>query len=248
MNTLHDDRVGRIRQWYVDDRQSVAQIARRLSEPIQTVRETVQQQQWVWRPLRAFVQRHRGKSVLVFDLETSGLPRTAGFNRYLPYTDLDAYASSRILQLAYCRFRIGEPVARDSITSVFRAPEGFRVSPESEAIHKLSTEWLLEHGRALRDLLPVFLAEIERADFVLAHNAGFDVNILKSEMIRLHHTPEEIEALIPADKVECSCALTDFTRLSTLYGFLPAPRETLSFHDARDDVFAVTQIINFLTE
>jgi DNA polymerase III epsilon subunit-like protein len=79
----------------------------------------------------------------------------------------------------------------------------------------------------------------------VAHNAAFDLNIVKNEMHRLGYTSEEIEQLIPASKVRCTCKLTDYTRLGTLYDLLPVT-QALRLHDARDDVFALVQIINFL--
>jgi len=238
--------LNQVRQWYVKDRRSILDIARRLAVPLKSIREIVQEQRWVWKPLKRFARRNLGREVIVFDLETSGLPRTLGFNQYYPYTDMDAYEPSRILQLAYCRYRIGESVSREAIASVFRAPEGFQVSDESFAIHKLSTDWLIGNGKRLEDLLPAFLEQVRGAELILSHNTGFDLNILKSEMYRMGYSTIEIEELFPDDKIRCTCTMTDFTRLGTLYSFLPEQNQ-LTLHDARDDVLAVIEIINFLS-
>ncbi len=235
-----------IQRLYVEEHRSLYDIARKLAVPFQAVRQIAQDARWVWRPLQAFAQAHRGKDVVLFDLETSGLPQTRGFNRFFPYTDNQAYDSSRIIQLAYCRYRIGEPLRRDQIVSVFRRPDDFELSEESTKIHNLSTDWLRDHGQSLRDLIPAFLRQVEDAEYVLAHNAGFDVNIFQNELHRLGYTSTQIETQwFAPEKIMCTCKLSDFTRLSTLYSWLP-DREPLSFHNAQEDVYALAQILNFL--
>lgn len=182
-----------VQHWYVDQRQSLSQIARKLAVPIQQVRALVQEERWVWRPLQTFAQLHRGTPVIVLDLETSGLPKTQGFNRFLPYTDSSAYDSSRILQLAFCSFRIGEPVTRDQVYSGFRRPDGFTLTPEAQAITHLEPEWLDTHGQPLETVLTPLLDALPQSHLILAHNAGFDINILKNELFRLGYTTLQIE-------------------------------------------------------
>lgn len=234
-----------IQQWYLDERHSLFEIARKLDLPIQTVRTIAQEERWVWRPLHEFVQHHRGVDVVVFDLETSGLPLTRGFNRYYPYTHHSAYESSRIIQLAYCRYRIGQPIQREQIFSTFRKPDGFHLSTEAQKIHGLTEEWLMEHGQPLSDCIAEFLRDLQECQLILAHNAGFDVNIAKNELVRLGYTPTQIDTQwFPASKIRCTCQLTDFTRLNTLYSWVDS--EPLAFHNAHDDVLALSRILNFL--
>lgn len=235
-----------VQHWYVDQRQSLSQIARRLALPVQQIRALAQEERWVWRPLRTFAQLHRGVPVMVLDLETSGLPRTQGFNRYFPYTDVDAYDSSRLVQLAFCRFRIGEPVSRESVYSAFRRPDGFVLSPDAQRITQLDPQWLDTHGQPIQTVLDPLLEALADCELILAHNAGFDINILKNELYRLGYSTYQIEdQWFPDRKVRCTCRLTDYTRLQTLHSWIPAA-SPLHFHNAQDDVLALVEIINFL--
>jgi DNA polymerase III epsilon subunit-like protein len=236
-----------IQRWYVDQRQSMAQIARRLAMPVQQVRAIAQEERWVWRPLRTFAQSQRGTLVMVLDLETSGLPRTQGFNRYFPYVDCSAYDSARIVQLAFTCFRIGESVTRDQIVSLFRRPDGFTISPEAQEITQLDTQWLDAHGQTIQAVLAPLLEALPRCTYILAHNAAFDINILKNELFRLGHSTHQIEDMwFPDHKVRCTCRLTDYTRLGVLHAWIPNP-SSLAFHNAQDDVLALAEIINFLS-
>lgn len=238
-----------MQQWYLDERHSLFEIARKLALPIKTVRAIAQEERWVWRPLREFVEHHRGADVVLFDLETSGLPLTRGFNRYYPYTDHRAYESARIVQLAYCRYRIGEPLQRQQIFSTFRKPEGFHLSADALSIHSFTEEWLNEHGQPLSECITEFLHDLEQCQLILAHNAGFDVNIFKNELVRLGYTPAQIDTQwFPASKIRCTCQMTDFTRLGTLYSWVESTEstESLAFHNAQDDVLALSRILNFL--
>lgn len=236
-----------IHQLYVEEHRSLYDIARKLAVPFRDVRQIAQDARWVWRPLQQFARAHRGVEVVLFDLETSGLPLTRGFNKFFPYTDDRAYDTSRIVQLAYCRYRIGEPICRDQVTSVFRRPDDFELSEDAVKIHQFSTEWLRENGRPLREIIPTFLRDIEDVQYILAHNTGFDVNIFENELHRLGYTPTQIETQwFPSEKIKCTCKMSDFTRLSTLYSWLPENNDSMNFHNAQDDVYALAQILNFL--
>jgi DNA polymerase III epsilon subunit-like protein len=240
------EQIPQIQYWYNDQRQSMLQIARRLRVPVQQVRAIAQEERWVWRPLRTFVQSHCGTLVMVLDLETTGLPRTEGFNRYLPYTDCSAYDSARIVQLAFTCFRIGERVTRDQITSVFRRPEGFTMSAEAQTVTRLDMDWLEAHGQSIHAVLTPLLDALPQCTHILAHNAAFDVNILKNELFRLGYPTDQIEnEWFPDRKVRCTCRMTDYTRLGVLHSWVPHA-SPLTFHNAQEDVLALTEIINFL--
>lgn len=72
------------------------------------------------------------------------------------------------------------------------APDGFVIPDTATAVHGISTEHALEHGRPFADVLPEILdALAELADDgvpVTAHNASYDFTMLAHEMERLGHT------------------------------------------------------------
>lgn len=218
-------------------------LARRFKIPMKVLRESLEQSGFIAYPLLQFCVQNKGKRVFLFDLETTGLPVTRGFNQYYPYTMNQYYDSSRIVQLAYCTFYLGDSTIPAFISS-FRKPEDFVVSPKSTEIHGLTTEFLNHHGIPFKTIIDsgVF-SELKQCDIIMSHNTGFDVNILCNELTRINYTP-------PADlwkRVYCSCKLTGYTRLSQLY-HLVVKRSDISFHNASEDVRALYTIIQKLFE
>jgi DNA polymerase III epsilon subunit-like protein len=234
-----------IHRRHVDERQELYTIARALSQPLQRVRQIAQDARIVLHQLVEFCTRHRGARLVVLDLETTGLPRTTHFGVYPTWTDSFAYDPSRIVQLAYTEWTLGEPVpSRDAVTTRLRRPEGFVCSPKAEAVHGLTTARLEHEGVRFVDILhdAGLVAALRQCDYVVAHNAGFDVNILRNECFRAGWSTEDITALLPEHKVVCTCKLTQYTKLGTLHTWF-YPDAGLQFHDAGEDVWALVQIL-----
>ena len=114
---------------------------------------------------------------LVFDTETTGLPRD--FNA--PITDLDNWP--RVVQLAWqLHDEAGELISqKDYIIK----PEGFNIPFESEKVHGISTELAQAVGEELSTVLTFFIKDLEKSNFMVGHNLKFDVNVLGCEFIRL---------------------------------------------------------------
>jgi DNA polymerase III epsilon subunit-like protein len=223
---------------------SLYHISKDLNIPIQQVRDIACRNKFISSRLEHFCRSHLGKKIVVFDLETSGLPITKGFAQYYPYTENEYYDSSRILQLAYTVFHIGvESPENIPIHSYYRKPEQFTISEESFEVHKLSTDFLNQKGLSMAEILAQskIVQHFNDCDIILAHNILFDINILRNEMSRIN-TP------IPdwTSKLVCSCQLTEFTRLGVLYETLfDKPAEHL--HDASADVRVLVEIIQQLS-
>ena len=47
------------------------------------------------------MNKYKGKNLLIFDLETTGLPITPRFGEYYNYIENDKYNSSRIVSIAW---------------------------------------------------------------------------------------------------------------------------------------------------
>lgn len=218
-------------------------LSRKFKIPIKTIREHLQITKLNTYHLGKFCRENKGKRVFLFDLETSGLPITLSFNQYYPYTSNAYYDSSRILQIAYCVFHIGEPTVPTFVTS-FRKPEGFEISEKSKEIHGLTTDFLEKNGTTFKTIMDSgLLKELETCDYVMSHNTNFDVNILCNELYRIGYTPPR--QLI--ENVVCSCKLTNYTKLKSLYESVVSDKESeIRFHDATEDVRALYKIIQGL--
>ncbi len=114
---------------------------------------------------------------LIFDTETTGLPRN--FNA--PITDLDNWP--RVVQLAWqLHDEAGELISQQDF--IIR-PEGFNIPFESERVHGISTELALAVGESLSDVLALFNKDLTRAKFMVGHNLRFDLNVMGAEYLRM---------------------------------------------------------------
>jgi DNA polymerase-3 subunit alpha len=114
---------------------------------------------------------------LIFDTETTGLPRN--FNA--PIADLDNWP--RVVQLAWqLHDEAGELVSQQDF--IIR-PEGFNIPFESERVHGISTELAEAVGEKLSDVLALFNKDLARANFMVGHNLRFDLNVMGAEYLRL---------------------------------------------------------------
>ena len=112
--------------------------------------------------------------LLFIDTETTGLPR------YSATTDTEKWP--RVVQLAWSLYdRDGN---RESRNSFIIYPTDFIIPMESARIHGITTERAKTGGVSLHKVLPQFNADVERAKTVIAHNADFDLPIIKTEFLR----------------------------------------------------------------
>ncbi|MEY4350191.1 MAG: hypothetical protein RL078_234, partial [Bacteroidota bacterium] len=113
---------------------------------------------------------------LIFDTETTGLPRD--FNA--PITDTDNWP--RVVQLAWqLHDESGELISqKDFIIK----PEGYNIPFESERVHGISTELAHALGEDLSEVLAQFNKDLSRANFMVGHNLKFDINVLGAEYVR----------------------------------------------------------------
>ena len=134
---------------------------------------------------------------LVFDLETTGLPR----GRDKPPTDLEAYADARVLQIAYVVCDEGWNPVSDAVSRIVR-PDGFLV--RGVEIHGITPERAYAEGVPFDTAVEGFFQELAAADFVYAHNASFDVPVLASELHR-RAQPQLGQALADAGgRIRCT--------------------------------------------
>ncbi len=113
---------------------------------------------------------------LIFDTETTGLPK----NFEAPFTDTDNWP--RMVQISWqLHDDMGKLIEQqDYIVK----PEGYNIPFTSQNIHGISTELANTVGHDLSEVLKKFNQVIDKADFVVGHNIGFDINIMGAEYYR----------------------------------------------------------------
>lgn len=123
---------------------------------------------------------------IIFDTETTGLPR----NWDAPITDTDNWP--RAIQIAWqLHDDMGELVeAKDFLIR----PEGFDIPYDAERIHGISTELAMQNGESLEVVMQLFNEALEKAQFVVGQNIGFDKNIMGCEFHR-YSVPNKLQEM-----------------------------------------------------
>jgi DNA polymerase III epsilon subunit-like protein len=171
---------------------------------------------------------------LVFDTETTGLPR----DRNAPVTDLNNWP--RLVQMAWLLFDASEKQIANHNYVV--RPQGFTIPSAAARVHGITTEMALEEGDPLDDVLSKFEESLGEASVVIAHNLSFDEKILGAEFLR-----KGLVSDLSEKKRICTMKQSsDFCQLPGPYGYKWPTLPELHFclfqetceeiHDAGSDV------------
>jgi DNA polymerase III subunit epsilon len=111
--------------------------------------------------------------VLVFDTETSGLP--------VKGAPLSPDAWPYIVQFSFI-FVDTETGKHEPHDFIIKGP--FEIDPDAEKVHGISKRRSDACGFDFKDVFDIFLLYLARAEFLVAHNIQFDLNMLRVECIR----------------------------------------------------------------
>ena len=117
-----------------------------------------------------------GAVVLVFDTETTGIPK----NWKAPLTDLENWP--RLVELAWILCDDGGQKVDDH--SAIVRPDGFTIPADAARVHGITTERAVREGEDLRKVLGAFAEAVARAGTLVAHNMSFDEKIVGAELLR----------------------------------------------------------------
>jgi DNA polymerase-3 subunit alpha len=138
---------------------------------------------------------------LIFDTETTGLPRD--YNA--PVSDLTNWP--RIVQIAWqLHDANGKLISNHNLIV---KPEGFSIPYNAEKVHGISTERALREGHDLKEVLYKFLEDVNQATYLAGHNIEFDINVTGCELLRLgeNNYLEEKKSLDTKDLSTDYCAI-----------------------------------------
>lgn len=116
--------------------------------------------------------------VLVFDVETTGLP--IGKNPSI--SDLDKWPY--IVQLSYIMYDTNTNVIDLSYNEILKLPDYVEISSESIKLHKITEEINKQLGINRRIALQTFNRVLGRADIIVGHNISFDKRMMMVECAR----------------------------------------------------------------
>lgn len=179
-------------------------------------------------------------SYIVVDTETSGL-----FD-YSKRADEQGQPRLAALALIFC------DAALYPLSSRYRLvrPDGWEMNPSAEAVHKLTTEYLLKNGIPLADALLPYAEAIDAGACVIAYNASFDTKVLRGELRRLGQDDRYASTKTICTMIEMKkhCAKKrGFPKLAEAYmqafGQVPADQ-----HRANGDAAACLSLARYLKE
>ena len=114
---------------------------------------------------------------LVFDTETTGLPR----NWSAPLSDSENWP--HCVQIAWQLHASDGTLL--SHENYLVKPIGFDIPFESEKVHGISTALASKDGLEIESVIESFLVAIDQASYLVGHNLKFDLNIMGAELLRL---------------------------------------------------------------
>lgn len=113
---------------------------------------------------------------LIFDTETTGLPRRWD----APLTDVDNWP--RCVQIAWqLHDAMGNCIDHQDYLI---QPDGFNIPYDAEKVHGISTELAEEQGETMLEVLNKFNEALSKTKFVVGQNVKFDLNIMGAEFVR----------------------------------------------------------------
>jgi DNA polymerase III epsilon subunit-like protein len=117
--------------------------------------------------------------VLVFDTETSGLPKAKAISE----NTLNLWP--HILQFSYV---IYDTVLNDIIEindNIVKVSEDVFIAEDSIKVHGITNEYSDENGIPIDDIFNDFFYHLLNVDLLVGHNVSFDINMVRVELCRM---------------------------------------------------------------
>ena len=157
-------------------------------------------------------------NILIFDTETTGLPKKKNFNEYHDPQKLNYYDSSRIIEIGYIIYNSEEEKIKEN--SFLIKPNNFKI--ENTYIHGITQIDAELNGINIIDGLKKFNDDLKDVGVIVAYNCQFDIHVLISECYRNEYN-ELIKTLKTKD-IQCcmklaqsKLSLLKYIKLKTLY-------------------------------
>jgi len=192
------------------------------------------------------VTETKGSRVIVFDLETTGLPQTPSFGKYYPPSELSRYNTSRIVQWSWSIHEADGTSICEEDHIVKSNPAEYRIL--NQQFHGITEEISRVRGKPFEEVLAIWKKGLESADTIVGHNVGFDRHVLLSELHRRGYTEvatlmEQKEWICTMERGKTLCGLRASNKLKP-----PKLRELMhalgvkeesgrAFHNSKHDVY-----------
>lgn len=187
----------------------------------------------------------------IYDVETTGLP--IRINRRLNYNNLESFNNCRLISISW--------IITDNINNIIEKgtyyvkPDNFEVSQESINIHGLTNDFLEQNGESIHniiDLIKNIFTEKYEIIKIVSHNIDFDINVLKSELVRYNYS----DLLIKINDIATYCTMlksqsvmrvNKWPKLSEAYRYF-YDEDITNAHQAEYDTLYCYKIFKKLSE
>ena len=187
----------------------------------------------------------------IYDVETTGLP--IRINRRLNYNNLESFNNCRLVSISW--------IITDNINNIIEKgtyyvkPDNFEVSQQSINIHGLTNEFLEQNGESIHniiDLIKNIFTDKYEIIKIVSHNIDFDINVLKSELVRYNYS----DLLIKINDIETYCTMlksqsvmrvNKWPKLSEAYRYF-YDEDITNAHQAEYDTLYCYKIFKKLSE
>jgi DNA polymerase III epsilon subunit-like protein len=117
--------------------------------------------------------------IMIFDTETTGLPKT----KFINPGNLDLWP--HIVQLSYVLLDAEEKRIEKVQDNIISVRSGILIPEESSKIHGITQTMSLEQGIPIEYALEQFIDDFNKVSEIVGHNIEFDVNIVLVEAMRV---------------------------------------------------------------
>ena len=183
------------------------------------------------------------KTIIVFDVETTGLPpRPSRYKRYPdPKTEFAHFNGARVIELAYVMYAYNKDTQeRTCVRAVSHliSPCGV-FSIENTHIHGIMQQTAEKHGKPAMDVFSEFLEAVSQSDRLVAHNLEFDLCLTLAECYRIGLDVSPLLNVKKTCTMKCSIdmfCLDKYPKLTDMYGRFFPDDKWVQNHRALDDV------------
>ena len=116
--------------------------------------------------------------VLVFDTETTGLPKSKIINPDM----LNLWP--HIVQFSYVIYDTDLNDIVESKDTIVKVKDGITIPEDSIKIHGITNESSHKNGINIEFILNEFFYHLRTVDLLVGHNISFDINMIKVELLR----------------------------------------------------------------
>ena len=132
------------------------------------------------------------RTIIVFDTETTGLPKSKIINNET------LHLWPHVVQFSYVMYNVGQMKLEKIVDKVVNIPSNIIMPEEAINLHKITNEQAQQSNITIQSVLNEFIEDISCNNVIaiVGHNISFDINMLKIELLRLINNDDVMEKSI----------------------------------------------------